>query len=178
MAHLRRSPSALVIALAVTAACFAMGCASKPNMRVRHAEVSGVQLGIGQLGLALHVVVEVYNPNSYDVAIRAVRGTVSLGGRAPMPVEFRAPGDGIWLAAKRVTTMRVPVVVPAQVAFEVARDTAFGAEIPYRMIGRADVTATSSLKIEKDDYSVDEEGTISRAQLEASIRALNPFGPR
>ena len=41
--------------------------------------------------------------------------------------------------------------------------------IAFRVIGTADVTATRTFKIEKDNYSVDETGTFSRQQLELAV---------
>jgi hypothetical protein len=37
------------------------------------------------------------------------------------------------------------------------------------VIGTADVTATRTFKIEKDNYSVDEVGSFNRQQLEMAI---------
>ena len=48
--------------------------------------------------------------------------------------------------------------------------------VPYHVVGKADVTATRSLKVESDDYSVDERGEIARQVIEQSIAALGiPF---
>ncbi len=42
--------------------------------------------------------------------------------------------------------------------------------------GKADVTGTRTLQIEKDDYSVDERGIVTRQQIEAII-PNTLFGP-
>jgi hypothetical protein len=146
------------------------GCASKPTMRLNHAEVTGVQIAFPpSLAVVMTVVVDVYNPNSYDVAIRAVRGQLFLANRYSMPVDFRANQDGIWLRSDAWTRIGVPVVVPAQLALAVVRESYTQLMIPYRFAGRADVTATRTFRLEKDDYSVDEMGFISRQQIEAAI---------
>src|SRR5215475_1976368 len=74
------------------------GCAKKPTMKVNHAEVSGVTIGFPpQLAIQMTVVLDVFNPNSYDVAVRAMRGTVTFEDQYTMPIDFRASGDGVWL---------------------------------------------------------------------------------
>ncbi|MBI5536065.1 MAG: LEA type 2 family protein [Deltaproteobacteria bacterium] len=160
--------------LAITVVLIALlsaGCASKPSMKLNRAEVSGIRISLPpSIGVLMTIYVDVYNPNSYDIAIRAVRGEVLLAQRYTLPVEFRPEGEGVWLSSKTNTPIAVPVVVPAQIALAVLRDTLTMPTIPYHFKGRADVTATRSLKIESDDYSVDEDGSISRAQIDAVLR--------
>ena len=141
-------------------------------MRVHHAEVSGVQLGFPpSLAVQMTVVMEVHNPNGYDVAVRAMRGTVTFNDRYSMPIDFRPGGEGVWLPSDQTTLVRVPVAVPVDLAMRLTQE-AFTGVVPYRVVGKADVTATRSLKIESDDYSVDERGQIARQQIDASIAAL------
>lgn len=162
---------ASVAALAL-AATMLTGCPKKPTMNMRHAEVQGVQLGFPpQLNVVMTAVVDVYNPNGYDVAIRAMRGTVIFLERYSLPIDFKAPGDGLWLAADTTTTVRVPITVPVDLAATLVREAYMSPTVPFRLYGRADVTAFRSLKIESDDYSVDERGVLSRQQIEASIPA-------
>ena len=148
------------------------GCAKKPTMTVRHAEVQGVQFGFPpSVAVQMTVVMDVFNPNSYDVAIRAVRGTVTFHDRYTMPIDFRPGGEGVWLGSDRTTQVRVPTAVPVDLALRITREAMTGV-VPYRVVGKADVTATRSLKIESDDYSVDERGQISRQVIEASIASM------
>lgn len=162
----------IVVALLPVLAALTSGCASKPTMKVNHAEMAGVQFGFPpNLNLQMTVVMDVHNPNSYDVAIRAMRGQVTFYDRYQMPIDYRAPGDGLWLAADRTTQVRVPASVPIDLALRITREAMTGT-VPYHVVGKADVTATRSLKIEADDYSVDERGEIARQQIEASIAAL------
>jgi hypothetical protein len=155
----------------LAASTLAYGCVSKPTMRLHHAEVSGVQIGFPpQLGIVVTSVVEVTNPNSYDVAIRAVRGTATLADRYAMPVEWSPGGDGVWLPADRKTLVRVPTTVPVGLAVQIVRESFATPLIPFRIVGKADVTASRTFKIEKDDYEIDERGTLSREQIEASMR--------
>ncbi len=121
------------------------------------------------------VVLDVHNPNNYDVAVRAMRGTVTFHDRYTMPIDFRPGGEGVWLGSDRITQVRVPVAVPVDLALRLTRE-AMGGSVPYRVIGKADVTATRTLKIESDDYSVDEKGEISQQVINQSIAALGiPF---
>lgn len=159
------------LALLVTVACGAAGCASKPSMRLNHAEVSGVSLGFPpSLSVVMTVVVDVYNPNSYDVAVRAVRGTTILADRYTVPMNWVVPGEGVWLTADATTQVRVPVTIPVDMALALVREAYQAPSIPYRFTGRADVTATRTFKVEKDDYSVDERGWIPRQQVEQALR--------
>lgn len=151
-------------------------CAKKPTMKVHHAEMAGVQFGFPpSVAVQMTVVMDVYNPNSYDVAIRAMRGTVTFRDQYSMPIDYRPGGEGVWLGSNRTTQVRVPVALPVDLAIRLTHEAMTGS-VPYHVVGKADVTATRSLKIESDDYSVDERGEISRQQIDASIAALGiPF---
>ena len=163
----RLAPWLLVLAVGVLGAC-----AKKPTMKVHHAEVQGVQLGFPpSLAVQMTVVMDVYNPNSYDVAIRAVRGTVTFHDRYSLPVSFQPGGEGVWLPADQTTQVRVPTAVPVDLALRISREAMMGS-VPYHFVGKADVTATRSLKVESDDYSVDERGQIQRHVIEQSIAAM------
>jgi hypothetical protein len=142
-------------------------------MHLNHAEVSGVQVATfpPSLGVLMTVVVDVYNPNSYDVAVRAMRGQVMMAERYPLPLEYRPPGDGVWLSAGTTTSVRVPIVMPIELALALLREAYAAPTIGYRLIGTADVTGTRTLQIERDNYSVDERGTITRQQIEAILPA-------
>jgi hypothetical protein len=159
------------LAIGCVAAVSWLGCVSKPTMHLNHAEISGAQLNVfpPAVGILMTVVVDVYNPNSYDVAIRAMRGQVVMGNNHWLPVDFRAPGNGVWLPAERTTSVRVPVSVPLDLGVSLLRESMQSPVIPFRLTGRADVTASSTFKLEADDYAVDEQGTITRDQIAAII---------
>ena len=171
------------LALAATSST---ACVHKPEMHLDHAEISGVQLATmpplpPTIVVVMTVVIRVYNPNSYDVAVRAVRGQTVLGGEYAVPVAFQAPPDGVWLPAGQTTQVRVPINVPMQVAIGIAQRGMAAPTVDYRFIGTADVTATHSFKLEKDNYAVDETGTITRGDMLAvipnSIAAANRLPP-
>jgi hypothetical protein len=167
---------ALASVLAASA-LLASACAHNPTMTLNHAEISGVQLATfppnltPSLGLVMTVVLDVYNPNGYDVAVRAVRGQTTFTNQAPLPVLFQAPPDGVWLPAHQTTQVRVPMLVPIQVAILLVQQSFAAPSIAYRFTGTADVTATRTLQLEKDNYSVDQNGTVTRADFLAVIPA-------
>jgi hypothetical protein len=164
----RRALTVLTLAFL---ALLSVGCVSKPTMHLNHAEISGVQMSTYPPGLvvAMTVVVDVYNPNSYDIAIRAMRGQAILADLYMVPVDFRPPGDGLWLGSERTTPVRVTVNVPIETAIAIVNQSMMTPVIPYRLAGKADVTASRTLNLEKDDYSLDERGTLSRDQIIAVI---------
>jgi hypothetical protein len=160
------------IALAVAAlALGGSACVSKPTMHLNHAEISGVSLATlpPSIDVVMTIVLDVYNPNGYDVAVRAVRGQTVMAGRYPINVEYHAPGDGLWLPAKQTTSVRVPLSVPMPLAFQLVQESFSAPVIHYHFQGKADVTATRSFKLEKDDYDVDEEGLVTREQMMAVL---------
>jgi hypothetical protein len=166
-------------AFLVVVACVGLGCAKKPTMKLHHAEVTGVQFGFPpSLGVQMTVVMDVFNPNSYDVAIRAVRGTVTFADRYTLPVNFQPGGEGVWLTSDATTQVRVPCAVPIDLAMQLLRETYMMAFVPFRVVGKADVTATRSFKVESDDYSVDERGQLSRQVIEMSLAHLGIPIPR
>jgi hypothetical protein len=147
-----------------------MGCASKPTMKLNHAEISGMSLGFPpQVGVVMTMVIDVYNPNSYDVAIRAMRGNALLAEKYTLPIDYRAGPEGLWLAANQTTTVRIPVNVPIDLALRLLKESYTTPTVPFHVTGTADVTATRTFQIEKDNYSVDETGTFTRQQLELAV---------
>ena len=157
--------SGLLVALGVVMA-LSTACVKDPTMRLNHAEITGVRIALPpSLGLLMTVYVDVYNPNSYDVAVRAVRGQVLLARRYSLPVNYQAPGDGAWLRAGTTTSVTVPVDVPVPVGMAVLAEYAMTPTIPYHFTGRADVTAGRTLRLETDDYSVNADGLVARQQI-------------
>ena len=63
----------------------------------------------------------------------------------------------------------MPVTVPIDLGLRLLRESYTTPTVPFRVVGTADVTATRTFQIEKDNYSVDESGTFSRQQLEMAI---------
>jgi hypothetical protein len=65
--------------------------------------------------------------------------------------------------------------VPVPLAPQLVQESFNAPVIHYRFQGKADVTATRSFQIEKDDYGVDEEGVVTREQMMAVLP--NSFMP-
>ena len=149
------------------------GCVKKPTMALDHAEITGVSIAFPpRIGVLMTLYVDVYNPNSYDIAVRAVRGQVLLGGRYTLPVDFQPEGGGVWLVSGATTPVAVPVDIPVNVAVAVLGESYASPTIPYHFTGRADVTATRTFQIEKDDYSLSDDGWVSRQQIESAVHGL------
>jgi hypothetical protein len=151
-----------------------VACVQKPTMHLNHAEITGAQLTFPP-SVQMVVVMDVYNPNSYDVAVRAVRGQAVMADVYPLAVDFRAPPEGVWMPAGQTTQLRVPLLMPVALGITLLQQAWNNPTINYRFIGKADVTGTRTLQIEKDDYSVDERGTITRDQIAAILP--NSFAP-
>ncbi len=163
-------PRTLLLVLLLILSFWQIGCVEKPTMKLHHADVAGLAVSLPpNVGVLLQIHVDVHNPNSYDVAVRAVRGQVVLAGRHTVPVNFTAAGEGLWLDSDKTTRVIVPVEVPMTTSLAVLNESVLATVVPYHFTGRADVTATRSFKLEKDDYSVSENGVISREQIQAGL---------
>jgi hypothetical protein len=163
----------LAMVALVISAFAAVGCAKAPTMRLNHAEVSGVVFGLPpSVGVMMTVVMDVYNPNSYDVAVRAMQGEVIFLDHYSLPIQFTSPGEGTWLTANATTQVRVPVNVPGDLAARFISEAIASPTIPFHVKGKANVTATRSLKVEADNYAIDAKGEISRADLQQAALGL------
>jgi len=152
---------ALALGLAALSALSAlsMGCAEKPRMRLHHAEIRSASL----YGVGLAVFMTVNNPNAFDIQIRNVRVQVTFADRHALPEIVHSPNQ--WLRAGQTTMVGVPVTIPYAMMPDLVRATASSPVLTYHVKGSADVTATSSLEVEKDDYPIDEDGSIQRSEL-------------
>ena len=157
-----KSLLALVLVISLVA------CVQKPTMRLNHAEITSITPTLPP-SLEMAVVMDVTNPNSYDVAVRAVRGQVWMVDKYPLTVDFHAPPDGFWMAAGKTTQLRVLLLMPIGLALQIVQEALYTPQIAYRFIGKADVTGTRTFHVEQDDYSIDERGAMTREQLMAVI---------
>lgn len=156
---------ALVAALGLSS----VGCVQKPTMKLRGAEIAGIQIGFPVVNVNMVAVMDVTNPNSYDVAVRRVRGQVVFANRHGLPVDFQAQGNGLWLPGKQTTRIGVPITIPLGLGWTLLNEAAAAPVIPFRFQGKADVTGTRTFQLEKDDYSLDETGVITRQQLVGAL---------
>lgn len=153
--HLRRGLFALLLPLLALLLSSA-GCVSRPVVSLDRAELAGASLQ----GLGLAVVLQIKNPNSYDVQVRSLHVEVTIAGRyALAPIDVQ-PNQ--WLPSNETTRVTVPVVIPWPVIPALITETLGSPRVTYRVRGSADVTAVRMLGIERNDYPVDEEGTLPR----------------
>ncbi len=135
------------------------GCVSKPLMEVYGVHVQSAT----PAGVVLNMRLKVNNKNAFDVKVRGVRVQVTIAEKYSLPVIAHNPDK--WLASNGSTLVDVPVSVPWTMVTPLLATTAGSNEIDYHVSGSADVTAVRALGIEVDDYEVDEDGTVSRAEL-------------
>jgi len=64
--------------------------------------------------------------------------------------------------SRATTLVTVPVAIPWTIAPALVAETLGTPEVKYRIKGSADVTATCTFGIEKNNYPLDEEGALSR----------------
>ena len=113
------------------------GCVHDPNVKLDHAELNGFQVAAfpPQIGVRLTVVVNITNTNSFDVALRGMRGQVMLGEKYPLPITYVAPPPGIWLRAGQATPMRLPVDMPIELAIALLREAFASPVIGFHVTG-------------------------------------------
>lgn len=135
------------------------GCVTKPKMTLHHAEVRNA----GPAGIGLEIFLNVRNENSFDIQVRNVRTKAVLQERWPLAPTIYSPN--VWLPANRVTVVQAPQIIPWPMVGPLLAETAMNASITYHVTGEADVTATSSLKIDSNRQEVDETGSVPRVAI-------------
>jgi hypothetical protein len=145
------------------------GCVTKPSMVVHHAEVRGVS----SYGIQVMIFLSVTNENSYDVQIRHVNCNVIIGkGYVLGPIDF-TPNQ--WLPSNQTTMLAVPATIPWTLAPALAMETYGSYGIPYTVKGFADVTATRSFGIQRDNYPIEQSGLVPRQTVVDAARTVTPL---
>jgi hypothetical protein len=134
-------------------------CVSKPKMTLHHAEVRNA----GPMGIGLEIFLNVRNENDFDIQVRNVRTRAVLQERWALAPTMYSPN--VWLPANRVTVVQAPQIIPWPMVAPLLAETAMNAYITYHVTGQADVTATSSLKIDSNNQEVDETGSVPRMAI-------------
>jgi LEA14-like dessication related protein len=148
-----------ILAAAALALPLLTGCVSKPAVTLHDASLRSASLR----GIGLDIFLKVENDNSYDIQIRNVRAEVTIHERYKLaPIDIQ-PNQ--WLPAEQTTIVRVPVLIPWHVVPPIVQETMGSTTIPYRAQGSVDVTAIRMLGIERDNYPVDEKGSVRRQEL-------------
>lgn len=160
---------ALVAVALAFSAVSAPACVSKPVVALDHAEIRSASPG----GVGLLVLLRVNNGNSFDVQVRNVHGQASVGsGWLLAPLDYQ---PNIWLPAGQTTVVPVPVVIPWDIVPALIAQTVGSSAIAYRFRGTVDVTAVRMLGIQRNDYPVDDGGTISRQVLMDTAARVMPI---
>jgi len=143
-------------------------------VQLNHAELNGIQVAAfpPKLGVLLTVVVDITNPNSFDVGLRGMRGQVILAEKYPLPMMFQPSAPGLWLRAGQATSVRVPVEMPIELALALIREALVAPLIPFHVVGQVDVTGSSTFKVDRDNFPVDLRGTVTRQQIEGVVPAF------
>ncbi|MFO0550245.1 MAG: LEA type 2 family protein [Polyangiaceae bacterium] len=131
-----------------------VGCT--PTVSLRGAVFRGVSL----TGANFDANLEIHNPNTFDVQVRSVRANVIIEN-VPGPIPIDAKPER-WVPAGQSATVAVPFTVMWTQVPTVLASTLSATEVNYRVVGRADVTATQTFQIEKDAYKFEQEGTLPR----------------
>ena len=96
---------------------------------------------------------------------------MTLADRYTLPTVQLSPN--VWLPSDQETRIDVPVTVPWALVPPLAQTTLGSSTISYRARGSANVSATRALAIDFDDFTVDEDGVISRdALINAAARSI------
>lgn len=148
-----------MLAAMVGLVLLAGGCVHKPVLELYSARISGAV----PLGVTLTMRLRVNNPNAFDVKVRNVRVMVTVAGSYTLPMIRYDPDQ--WLAASGSTFLDTPVTVPWTMVAPMLAASAGSDVVGYHVQGFVDVTAVRSLGIESKDFEVDEDGSISRAEL-------------
>jgi hypothetical protein len=123
------SAAALCLGLAATA------CVETPRVKLHHADFQGASLA----GAVLDVVLEIHNPNSYDIQLRDLTAETTFANKYTLPPIVLHPDQ--WLPAGQSTQVHVP---------------------KYTVRGSANVTATRTFGVEADNYPIELTGTMPR----------------
>jgi hypothetical protein len=148
---------------------FPLGCISKPQMELHHAQVTSAGPG----GIGVDVFLRVNNDNSFDIQVRNVRVSTVVERRYQLPDVNYSPNQ--WLPADGSTIVRAPALIPWTIVGPLLAETAASTSLSYRVRGEADVTAIRSLGIQSNRYPVDETGTIPRSAVLQAARSAMPL---
>lgn len=134
-------------------------CVTTPSMSLYGARVTHTT----PAGVGMTMTMKVQNDNVFDIQLRGVMANVTLAKRYQLPPVVANPW--LWLPAGRATLVHVPVIIPWTLIGPLIQTTLGSSLVSYRVVGRADVTATRALEIDFDDYKLDQEGRFSRGEL-------------
>lgn len=153
---LRRSSFAAALGLVAALGLASAGCVQTPSVRLHHADVRGAAL----TGAVLDVVIEIHNPNSYDIKLRDLTAETTFAGLYKLPPIVLHPDQ--WLPSGQATQVHVPVTLPWLMLPGILAETMLAPRVTYEIRGSVNVTATRTFGIEEDNYPIDLKGEMPR----------------
>ena len=147
---------AVIAAIAGALCLAATGCVQTPKVRLHHADFQGASL----IGAVLDVVIEIQNPNGYDIKLRDLTAETTFAGKYRLPPIVIHPDQ--WLPAGQATQVHVPTTLPWLMIPAILAETVMSPQVTYSVRGSANVTATRTFGIEEDNYPIDLKGEMPR----------------
>lgn len=137
----------------------AAGCAETPTVRLHHADIQGAAL----TGAVIDVVIEVHNPNSFDIQIRDVNAETTFAGQFRLPPIVMHPNQ--WLPSGQSVLVHVPTTLPWLMIPGILAATIMSPVVTYSVHGSANVTATRTFGIDQNNYPIDLVGQMPRQMV-------------
>lgn len=158
--YLPRMPKLSAWSLVAAVALLATtACVQTPSVRLHHADIQGASL----TGAVVDVVIEIQNPNAYDIKLRDLTAETTFAGRYKLPPIVIHPD--LWLPSGRATQVHVATTLPWLMIPPILAETIMSPAVTYNVRGTANVTATRTFGIEEDNYPLDLTGTLPRNVL-------------
>jgi LEA14-like dessication related protein len=150
------------------------GCVTRPVVELSAARIAAVS----PYGVEMAMRVRVNNTSPFDVRVRNVRVQVTIADKYALPYVRFNPDR--WMPANSWSYIEVPALIPWQTIKPLAATTLGNETIPYHVAGYVDVTATRLLGIAINDHEIDDDASVSRADLlMAAMRGtMQPMTPR
>jgi hypothetical protein len=142
--------------LALALLCAMVACVQTPKVRLHSAGFQGANL----TGALLDVVIEIHNPNAFDIQVRDVTAETTFAGKYALPAIVLHPNQ--WLPAGQSTQVHVPTTLPWLMIPAILAETILSPKVTYRVRGNANVTATRTFGIQEDNYPIDLTGEMPR----------------
>ncbi len=136
-----------------------VACVQSPKVRLHSAGFQGANL----TGAVLDVVIEIHNPNAFDIQVRDVTAETTFAGRYSLPPIVLHPNQ--WLPAGRSTQVHVPTTLPWLMIPPILAETILSPKVTYTVRGNANVTATRTFGIEEDNYPIQLTGEMPRQMM-------------
>ncbi len=108
----------------------------------------------------LDVVIEIQNPNSFDIQVRDVTAETTFADKYRLPPIVLHPNQ--WLPAGQSVQVHVPTTLPWLMIPGILAETILSPKVTYLVRGSANVTATRTFGIEEDNYPIELRGEMPR----------------